>query len=313
MTKFLAILNSVALLLCSAFFLNAQERDSRTRIYISPSRVVWQSDAGVRLSDVLLKPGNGQAYCNNDTPESYCIMKSGDGVHPAILLDFGKELHGGLQLVTGPIGDPVQVRVRYGESASEAMSEVGGKGGATNDHSIRDQIVLLPMMGTVEIGNSGFRFVRIDLIDNDRELKLKEARAISIMRDIEYVGSFRSSDERLNRIWETGAYTVHLCMQNFLIEGIKRDRLVWMGDSYPMVMTIATVFGNNEVVPKTLDWMRDITPLPKWMNGFSATYSIWWMLCCHDWYRHTGNLDNLLESREYITELLRLLISKISS
>ena len=66
------------------------------------------------------------------------------------------------------------------------MSEVGGKGGATNDHSIRDQIILLPMMGTVEIGNSGFRFVRIDLIDNDRELKLKEARAISIMRDIEY-------------------------------------------------------------------------------------------------------------------------------
>ena len=147
-------------------------------------------------------------------------MKSSDGVHPAVLLDYGKELHGGLQLVTGPIGDPVKVRVRYGESASEAMSEIGGKGGATNDHSIRDQIILLPMMGTVEIGNSGFRFVRIDLIDNDRELKLKEARAISIMRDIEYAGSFRSSDERLNRIWETGAYTVHLCMQNFLIEGI---------------------------------------------------------------------------------------------
>lgn len=61
MTKFLAILNSIVLLLCSTSLLNAQERDSRTRIYISPSRVVWQSDAGVRLSDVLLKPGNGQA------------------------------------------------------------------------------------------------------------------------------------------------------------------------------------------------------------------------------------------------------------
>ena len=90
-------------------------------------------------------------------------------------------------------------------------------------------------------------------------------------------------------------------MQNFLIEGIKRDRLVWMGDSYPEVMTVAAVFGYNEVIPKTLDWMRDITPLPNWMNGFSATYSIWWMLCCHDWYRHTGDFDNLLDSREYIT------------
>lgn len=131
MTKFYYILISTILLLCTTYLLNAQERDPRTRTYISPARVVWQSDAGVRLSDVLLKPGNGQAYCNNDTPESYCIMKSGHGVHPAILLDYGKELHGGLQLVTGPIGDPVKVRVRYGESASEAMSEVGGKGGAT--------------------------------------------------------------------------------------------------------------------------------------------------------------------------------------
>lgn len=312
MTKFHTFLFSITILLCGTGIIDAQERDVRVRTYISPARVVWQSDEGVRLADVLLKPGNGQSYCNNDTPESYCLMTSSDGVHPAVLLDYGKELHGGLQLVTGPIGDPVRVRVRYGESASEAMSEIGGKGGATNDHSIRDQIITLPMMGTVEIGNSGFRFVRIDLVDNDRELKLKEARAISVMRDIEYAGSFRSSDERLNRIWETGAYTIHLCMQNFLIEGIKRDRLVWMGDSYPEVMTVAAVFGYNEVVPKTLDWMRDITPLPNWMNGFSATYSIWWMLCCHDWYRHTGDFDNLLDSREYIAGLLRLLISKIS-
>ena len=225
-----------------------------------------------------------------------------------MLLDYGKELHGGLQIVTGWFpGGPVKVRVRYGESASEAMSEVGGKGGATNDHAMRDQIVSLPMMGAVEIGNSGYRFVRIDLAEPDRTVKLKEVRAISIMRDLEYAGSFRCSDERLNRIWETGAYTVHLCMQNFLIEGIKRDRLVWMGDSYPEVMTVATVFGGNEVVPKTLDWMRDVTPLPNWMNGEFSSYSIWWMLCHQAWFRHTGNREYLRESREYISGLLRQL------
>ena len=65
--KFRAVL-SAALLLCTTILLNAQERDPRSRTYISPVRVVWQSDAGVRLSDVLLKPGNGQAYCNNDPP-----------------------------------------------------------------------------------------------------------------------------------------------------------------------------------------------------------------------------------------------------
>lgn len=309
MTKFHTFLFSITILLCGTEIIDAQERDVRVRTYISPTRVVWQSGEGVQLADVLLKEGNGQPYCNNDTPTSYCILSSENSAAPGVLLDYGKELHGGLQIVTGWFpGGPVKVRVRYGESASEAMSDVGGKGGATNDHAMRDQIVSLPMMGAVEIGNSGYRFVRIDLAEPDRTVKLKEVRAISIMRDLEYAGSFRCSDERLNRIWETGAYTVHLCMQNFLIEGIKRDRLVWMGDSYPEVMTVATVFGGNEVVPKTLDWMRDVTPLPNWMNGEFSSYSIWWMLCHQAWFRHTGNRDYLLESREYISGLLRQLI-----
>ena len=34
----------------------------------------------------------------------------------------------------------------------------------------------------------------------------------------------------------------------------------------PEVMTINTVFGYNEVVPKSLDLIRDITPLPQWMK-----------------------------------------------
>lgn len=314
MTRLQRFLSATALLLCGTCLLNAQERDERVRTCISPTRVVWQSGVGVQLADVLLKEGNGQAYCNNDTPTSYCILSSENGAEPGVLLDYGKELHGGLQIVTGWFpGGPVKVRVRYGESASEAMSDVGGKGGATNDHAIRDQIILLPMMGTVEIGNSGYRFVRIDLAEPDRTVKLKEVRAISIMRDLDYAGAFRCSDERLNRIWETGAYTVHLCMQNFLIEGIKRDRLVWMGDSYPEVMTVATVFGGNEVVPKTLDWMRDVTPLPNWMNGEFSSYSIWWMLCHQAWFRHTGNKDYLLESREYISGLLRQLIGCVGS
>ena len=64
---------------------------------------------------------------------------------------------------------------------------------------------------------------------------------------------------------------------------VKRDRLVWVGDLHPEVMTVSTVFGYNEVVPKSLDLIRDITPLPSWMNGISS-YSIWWLLIQRDWY-----------------------------
>ena len=45
---------------------------------------------------------------------------------------------------------------------------------------------------------------------------LKEVNAIFSYRDIPYLGSLQCSDERLNEIWETGAYTVHLNMQHYL-------------------------------------------------------------------------------------------------
>ena len=87
------------------------------------------------------------------------------------------------------------MRVRFGESVSEAMCEIDGKNGASNDHAIRDFVVTLPWLGVLEVGNSGFRFARIDLMSDSTEVSLKEIRAISTFRDIPYKGSFRSSAE----------------------------------------------------------------------------------------------------------------------
>lgn len=233
-------------------------------------------------------------------------------MHPALLLDYGRELHGGLQIITGmyPGNKPIKLRVRLGESASEAMSDVEPEHNATNDHAMRDMIVQVPWLGKLEIGNSGFRFVRIDLLDDNTELQIKEVRAIFTFREIPYLGSFSCSDELLNKIWMTGAYTVHLNMQDYLWDGIKRDRLVWIGDMHPETSTISAVFGYNDVVPKSLDLSRDITPLPNWMNGIS-TYSMWWILIHRDWYLHTGNRKYLDEQKEYMIRLLQHLSKQI--
>lgn len=195
------------------------------RTYIAPARIIWQSEnAEIVNAERLLQEGIHQASLINS---DVCTLKNGLE-QASIILDFGKELHGGLEIVTGMWqgNKPVRVRVRFGESVSETMAEIGGKTGATNDHAIRDWEIKLPWLGKIEIGNTGFRFVRIDVLSDDAELHLKEVNAVSIMRDIPYLGSFRSNDERLNKIWETGAYTVHLNMQEYLWDGIKRDRLV---------------------------------------------------------------------------------------
>jgi alpha-L-rhamnosidase len=290
----------------------ASEFDTRVRTYLAPTRIVWTSDSSgtqvVNPQRLLKRGATGQAELVN---RDLAALKSDASGRGAILLDFGREIHGGVRLVTGmwESKKPVRVRIRFGESVSEAMSDPGGESGATNDHAIRDETHLLPWLGTIEIGSTGFRFVRIDLAEPDAELLLREASAAFVYRDVEYVGSFHSSDELLNRIWLTGAYTVHLNMQTYLWDGIKRDRLVWVGDLHPEVMTIASAFGRNEVVPESLDLIRDATPLPEFMNGISS-YSMWWIVIHREWYRSYGDLEYLRAQQGYLQGLLQLLISK---
>lgn len=300
-------------------FKNNLLTDEITRSYLTPVKIVWQSDhqgSQIKNAEVLLTKFDGQLSTSG---EGMCILKSDHQKEASLLLDFGNELYGGIEIAAAIRGDknPVRIRVRLGESVSEAMSNTGdnsvpGMNSATNDHSLRDFTLALPWLGTIEIGNSGFRFVRIDLLDKDVDLPLRSVRAISRYRDIPYLGSFRSSDDRLNKIWETGAYTVHLNMQDYLWDGIKRDRLVWVGDMHPEVMTINSVFGDNEVVRKSLDFARDTTPLPGWMNGISS-YSLWWIMIHRDLYLHQGDLNYLKEQQTYLKRLIPQITASISA
>jgi alpha-L-rhamnosidase len=284
------------------------QKDNRVRQYMPAQKILWKK-GNVKGAEKLLALGRGQADLAH---KNYCTMISTTVEKPAILLDFGKELQGGIELVTDMPQDknPIRLRIRLGESVTEAMSEIDTLQGATNDHAMRDFTVEVPWLGAVQIGNSGFRFARIDMLDTSRELQLKEARAIFTYRDIPYLGSFKCNDERLNQIWATGAYTVHLNMQEYLWDGIKRDRLVWVGDMHPEVMTINAVFGDQEIVRKSLDLSRDLTPLPEWMNTLSS-YSMWWILIHRDLYQYQGNLAYLQEQKAYLLPLLDQLISKI--
>ena len=269
--------------------------------FVTPTRVMW-TQGDIRNEQKLLQPFCGQVAVNE---KETCVFGEGSSV----LLDFGKEIHGGIRITAarrqGKEG--VRFRVRFGESVSEAMSDVAAST-ATNDHSMRDAEISVPWLGSVEFGNTGFRFVRLDLVQQGKEVPLVAVEAKSVMRDIPYLGSFRCSDSRLNDIWQTAAYTVHLNMQDYVWDGIKRDRLVWIGDMHPEVSTILSVFGNQEVVRRSLDFARDNTPADKWMNDI-CSYSLWWLIIHRDQYLYTGDLDYLKQQHSYATALLRHVIS----
>lgn len=263
------------------------QKDDRVRAFVDPVRIVWKSDHGIAGEGGLL------------AADAKCVMeRAAAGDPPGILLDFGCELNGGVR-IESPINSghkPARFRIRFGESVSEAMSE------PNNDHAIHDAEVLIPWMGHAEIGCTGFRFVRIDLLDADVSVELRAVRAVALYRDLPYVGSFECSDERLNEIWKVGARTVHLCLQDYLWDGIKRDRLVWAGDIHPETRVVSAVFGKLNVVEQSLDYARDSYPLPQWINGISS-FSIWWIIAQADWYKYHGDLAYLRQQRDYLVAL----------
>lgn len=285
--------------------------DPRVRTYVNPIRIVWTSPTSeeyhavhpqVADADILLSPRHGQVPEGMFWDGSGCTLKSVAALPAGLLVDFGQELHGGLEMEFGAASDRgMKLRVRLGESVAEAMSELGERG-SQNDHALRDAVIEVPACGSIEFGPSGFRFARIDLVTTG-QVRLEAIRAVSLLRPLVRLGSFRCSDQRVNDVWETAVRTLHLCAQTRIWDGIKRDRLVWMGDLYPEVRTLLSVFGTEEgaaVLRETLDYMVATTPPTRGMN-MGDPYSMWFVRCFREYWFRSGDDAYLARHAKYLS------------
>jgi len=290
-------------------FAASRDQDERARLNLLPVRIVrtWGiiSNAEWLLEDHPMQVLMGK--------RGACRLENGaEGEKAALLLDFGRELHGNLRLTVSNVESAshrVRVLIRFGESAMEALTPVGQMN-ATNDHAVRDHVYDIGMLSTTETNESGFRFALIELEDRDAAIDIQALHMTFIYRDIPYLGSFECSDPLLEEIWKTAAYTVHLNMQSYLWDGIKRDRLAWQGDMHTEIMAIENAFGSNPVVPKSLDFLRDGTPKDEWINGYSS-YTLWWIVIQAEWYRYTGDLDYLRQQMDFLMAQLELAMAHV--
>ena len=269
--------------------------------YILPTRIIDCSNA--ENADVLLKDLPMQAIRGGE-PEFAVLNKGG-----YMLFDFGTELSGGIIVTVRYLREEdndkkkkmnPSIRAVFGESVSEAMSECGEKN-FVNDHSMRDITREYGFMSTFRMGQTGFRFAKLESCDSC--IEILSVKAVFEYRDVPYIGEFSCNDKRLEKIWNVGAYTVHLNMQEYLWDGIKRDRMVWIGDLHPEVLTICSVFGNNECVTRSMDLVKNLTPYTQWMNGH-LSYSMWWVSLQRDWYYQSGDRKYLEDNKEYLFNLL---------
>lgn len=217
---------------------------------------------------------------------------------PALTVDFGREVAGRIHLRSDS-DQPALLTASYGESKQEALYQP----------FLGVRTIYVPPNGEAWGPKSGFRYVRLHFLTDAR---LTAIDLDGIAYPVEYKGAFASSDARLDRIWETAAYTAHLCMQDGIWDGIKRDRARWSGDLDVSGRIINDVFADRALLEDTFTRLLEETGGTHHVNGITG-YSALWIDGVTEFYKHSGDQEFLLSLHHGLLDLLKTMDRDISS
>ncbi len=240
--------------------------------------------------------------------DSLVLQMPSGGKNPSVVVDFGQEIAGRVK-VTSP--DAVSMGIGTGESEGEAVH--GPWGGVHKVSADRGMPAVTPW--------SAFRYAKIEFTG----APAGKTVPITIQVDhkyypVQYKGAFECSDPLLNKIWYTGAYTAHLCMQEYIWDAPKRDRARWMGDLQVSGRVIDDVFADKFLMEQTMQRLRDDaqgnrppTKLPAgYVNGIPG-YSAAWIVGLSDFEKRVGDRAYILKQHDLLGSMLRYMAQDINS
>jgi hypothetical protein len=211
------------------------------------------------------------------------------------LYDFGKELFGFVIIKSRELPN-----VFVGESPAEALDTA---------NTVLEQS--LEMTKTAEgfwISKSAMAFRYLyTRINPDTEVQCK-----ALFYPLSYKGAFACSDSLLNQIWMTSAYTLRLCMHDFMLDGIKRDRLPWTGDLAMSMLSNVFTFGDPELVRRSLVALGRAGIQEKDINGI-IDYSLWWIISQDLYQLYFADEKHLTFEWNRIKDALKLLAERCDS
>ena len=270
---------------------------------------LWIDENGVAHGSGIYVPAASWHFNAIDTPPSSFHLERTElrpvsatvpeGEASGTLYDFGRETFGYLK-VNGLKGT---VRVYYGESREEALD--------------RDHCETLDVLTSdishhpSDIASKAFRFVYIE--------KDGDATYTDVLMDYEYApfdtqhsGSFRCSDDEINRIWDVAAYTMDLTTREFFMDGIKRDRWTWSGDAIQSYLMNYYLRFDTECVKRTIRQLRGKDPVTAHVNTI-MDYTFYWFKSIHDYYEYTGDVAFVREMWPRMVTLMNYVESRLNS
>lgn len=215
-------------------------------------------------------------------------------INGGILFDFGKETFGKLIIKNSRISGGKAI-VSYGESREEALD--------TSDAIITDAF---DMSEAEHIYKSrACRYVYIGCENVDAEYDYEYI-------PLEYRGSFKCNDERINKILDVCKYTFHLNTRETFLDGIKRDRWVWGGDAYQSFFVDYYLFNDFEAIRRSVIALFGRPPFTRFANTI-PDYTFLLLIGIYDYYVHSGDLEFLKFMYGKFDEVLRLIDTRLDS
>lgn len=206
--------------------------------------------------------------------------------------DFGKEIMAFLRFTASKEG---QARIYYGESPEEACDE---------DNCMQIDFVRCEKGENVTEICKAFRYVCIE----------NNVQIFNVAALCEYLPQPKrarlvTGDARLNKIYETSFYTLHLNSREFFIDGIKRDRWVWGGDFYQCALMNYYAFFDLGLYRRTFRALIGKSPFKHYTNHI-MDYSLLMMISLRQYLEATGDDGFVRDIYPQVKEMAQFCLSR---
>ena len=206
------------------------------------------------------------------------------------LFDFGRTILGRVVFQGGGEAPVLWV----GESPAEALSD---------NPETREQRTTLERLADGRWRSRfqlAFRYARIT------GGAATDVKVEAVFYPVQYRGAFACSDEQLTAIWMNSAFTLRSCMNDLMLDGMKRDRLPWMGDQEINLMVNAYTFAEPEMVRRTFTALGASGIQKSDINGI-VDYSLWAVINQDAFQRYFDDPVNLRREWPRIQALLNFM------
>lgn len=165
---------------------------------------------------------------NRCLQDAAVVKDMGDG---RWFVDLGKEIVGGLHL---EINSPAfqAITLHYGEEGNAETGDVQWNMNTGNKYE--ETWTLKQGEQTIEnIGMKTFRYIEILNVPEGVTLTRSDVKGLAMRQDFsEEESAFQSSDDLLNRIYDTMKYTVKATNQDLMVDSQSRERGLRGGPAY---------------------------------------------------------------------------------